>query len=280
MSYPTINDLEKNVAGLMDVEDELGWQHEGLFSRVDALGGVLGPSFHLEVDLMAKPGFTTTNLTYDQGPSGTQDSVFTKHITSPLVAQYPSQTEKFQSTAQASRLNEKVAYPSERVRFTHKNPHSTGIQRKAWKTNRKVRKMVLGSDVGLEEACRFALYGVVGRFAYSYLSNVNISVWIKEQWAPLLGYSSDILYLTKGWMGFICKTPEDATRLLENSWVNGGSNLMLKRWRVDFDPLTKHFQFRHLWVLLPGLPIHLWNAGALRAIGDSLGKFISLTSSS
>jgi hypothetical protein len=40
--------------------------------------------------------------------------------------------------------------------------------------------------------------------------------------------------------------------------------------------MTEHFQFRHLWVLLPGLPIHLWNAGALRAIGDSLGKFLSL----
>jgi len=71
MSYSTINDLEKNVASLMDVEDELGWQHEGLFSRVDALGGLLGPSFLVEADLMKNPGFTTTNLTYDQVPPRT-----------------------------------------------------------------------------------------------------------------------------------------------------------------------------------------------------------------
>jgi hypothetical protein len=96
--------------------------------------------------------------------------------------------------------------------------------------------MVLGADVGLEEACRFALCGVVGRFAYSYLSKVNIIVWVKEQWAPLLGYSPDILHLTKGWMGFLCKTPEDVSRLLEKPWINGGSSLLLKRWRVAFDP--------------------------------------------
>jgi hypothetical protein len=29
-----------------------------------------------------------------------------------------------------------------------------------------------------------------------------------------------------------------------------------------------------MWVLLPGLPLYLWNEGELAAIGDSLGKFI------
>jgi hypothetical protein len=40
--------------------------------------------------------------------------------------------------------------------------------------------------------------------------------------------------------------------------------------------MTEHFQLRHLWVLLSGLPMHLWNEGALRAIGDALGRFITL----
>jgi hypothetical protein len=51
---------------------------------------------------------------------------------------------------------------------------------------------------------------------------------------------------------------------------------MLKRWRLAFNPDTDYFTHRHLWVLLPGLPLHLWNEGALRAIGNSLGKFIAL----
>jgi hypothetical protein len=88
----------------------------------------------------------------------------------------------------------------------------------------------------------------------------------------LLRYSTSL----KGWMGFICKTLEDASLLLNRFWVLGGSSLMLKRWRVAFDPLTEHFQHRHLWVLLSGLPIHLWNEGDLKAIGDALGHFITL----
>jgi hypothetical protein len=65
MSYSTLNDLEKYIAGLMDAEDEMGWKHKDLFTRVDALGGVLGPSIPVEVDLTAKNGFTPINLTYD-----------------------------------------------------------------------------------------------------------------------------------------------------------------------------------------------------------------------
>ena len=56
----------------------------------------------------------------------------------------------------------------------------------------------------------------------------------------------------------------------------GGNSRMLKWWRVAFDPTTEYFQMHHLWVLLPGLPIHLWNEGALMAIENTLGTFISV----
>jgi hypothetical protein len=55
---------------------------------------------------------------------------------------------------------------------------------------------------------------------------------------------------------------------------------MLKRWSITVNPETKHFQHRHLWVLLPGLSLHLWNEGAFKALGNALGQFISLDSSS
>jgi len=50
---------------------------------------------------------------------------------------------------------------------------------------------------------------------------------------------------------------------------------MLKRWRLAFNPDTEYFQYRHLWVLLPSLPLHLWNEEALEAIGNSLGTFVA-----
>jgi hypothetical protein len=154
------------------------------------------------------------------------------------------------------------------------------VRRKAWKPNKKARRMVLGSDVGLEESCRLALCGLVGRLSYPHLADSSVQGWITQFWAPLLGYEPEMLCLTKGWFGFICKTPEDAELLLNSFWVIGRSTLMLKRWRVAFDPRTEYFHYRHLWVLLSGLlPLHLWNEGAMRAIGDALGRYITLDSS-
>jgi hypothetical protein len=108
------------------------------------------------------------------------------------------------------------------------------------------------------------------------LADSPVTDWVHKTWTPILGYAPEILYLTKGWMGFICKTPEDVTILLDRFWVLGGSTLMLKRWRVAFDPLTEHFQHRHFWVLLSGLPIAFLERGGLKAIGNALGRFISL----
>jgi hypothetical protein len=51
---------------------------------------------------------------------------------------------------------------------------------------------------------------------------------------------------------------------------------MLKRWWVAFDPVTKYFSLTHFWVQLLGLLLHLWNEGALEAIGNSLGMFIMI----
>jgi hypothetical protein len=51
---------------------------------------------------------------------------------------------------------------------------------------------------------------------------------------------------------------------------------MLKRCRVVFDPLTEYFQHKHLWVLMPSLPLHFWNEGSIQAIENSLGSFITV----
>lgn len=54
---------------------------------------------------------------------------------------------------------------------------------------------------------------------------------------------------------------------------------MLKRWHVGFDPVTKYFQFMHIWVLLPWLPIQFWNVEAFKSIGNELGRFMFLEDS-
>jgi len=56
--------------------------------------------------------------------------------------------------------------------------------------------------------------------------------------------------------------------------MNVGSSIMLKKWRVAFNPETEYFYFLHFWILLPGMPLYIWNEGALKAIGEALGSFI------
>jgi hypothetical protein len=45
---------------------------------------------------------------------------------------------------------------------------------------------------------------------------------------------------------------------------------------ISFDPTQDYFQFRHLWVLLPGLPLNFWNVNDLTSIDNALGRFIKV----
>jgi hypothetical protein len=93
----------------------------------------------------------------------------------------------------------------------------------------------------------------------------------KESLASYCGlYSRGIL--PPAWMVvFIFHSPEDADKILVGLWPFDGGNIMLKRWRLAFDPVQDYFQFRHLWVLLPGLPLNFWSYKTLMAIGNSIG---------
>jgi len=48
-------------------------------------------------------------------------------------------------------------------------------------------------------------------------------------WKPLLGYQPKQLLLQNGWTGFIFKSLEDSSLILERFWPFDGGSLMLKR---------------------------------------------------
>jgi hypothetical protein len=151
---------------------------------------------------------------------------------------------------------------------------------RVWKPKKTHPKLVLGMDVGLTEACNLALCALVGRLAYKDKCNLLLDDWIADSWKPLLGYIPRVLHLQHGWLGFIFRTPEDSVRILDMFWAVGNGSLMLKRWRLSFNPSTEYFSYRHLWVLLPGLPLQLWNQQALELIGSSLGRFLTVDTAS
>jgi hypothetical protein len=118
---------------------------------------------------------------------------------------------------------------------------------------------------------------VSGQGFIQYLSNVSLQAWVEQQWVPLLGYTPEILHLTKGWLGFICKSPEDLSTLLESRWVMGGNNLMLKRWRVAFDPTTSISDAPSVGAFT-GLTHPPLERGSTHGDRESLGSFISVDS--
>jgi hypothetical protein len=131
-------------------------------------------------------------------------------------------------------------------------------------------------DVGLSDACNLALCALVGRLAYKEHCKQSLESWVSVHWIPLLGYSPKILKLQQGWLGFIFRKPEDSVLILERFWAYDEGSLMLKRWRLGFKPSSEFFSHRHLWVLLPDLPLQLWNQQALELIGSAIGRFLRL----
>ena len=104
-------------------------------------------------------------------------------------------------------------------------PSNTISRKKIWKPKKRNRRMVPGADVGLEETCRRALCGLVGRLSYPYLPETKMDDWFKQKWAPLLGYVLEIFFLKKGWWRMVVNTLADANLLLKN---------ILDQWGLQF----------------------------------------------
>jgi hypothetical protein len=222
----------------MNVADEEHWRKQGLFDLVDSVG----------------KDYTSS----DKSPS--LPSLPSHFRSSPCTPCAPSFSKLLQSTS---------GYTTKPFSKGTKKKHCQHFQsqvgtkpdlnslpgRGIWRPKKIVHKMALGSDVGLPESCNLALCGLVGRLSYNYLCKVSILDWVDLSWKPLLGYAPEVIFLTKGWMGFLCKSPENVNVLLSHKWIITGSNLMIKRWCLAFNPESEYFHFRHLWILLPGLPL-------------------------
>jgi hypothetical protein len=248
---------------LMQPTDELLWKQEGLFDLADSLEKRCPPP----------PPESLSNCPYTSTVTNA-DTVFSPPTSFPALKSHTLTPDR------PPLIGPNKALISNTHRASSLPHREASIGRKQWKINRKTKRLVLGDDVGLENLCKMSVCALVGRISYKSLNPQPLEDWMKTNWLPLLGYCPEVLYLKKGWLSFLCRDPEDATKLLSSLWVFGGSSLMLKRWRMAFNPESDFFQLRHLWVLLPGLPLHFWTEGAIKAIGDSLGRFIAFDHSS
>jgi hypothetical protein len=256
------------------------WDHPTILASIDDLC-----STHFR---NTKQSVTPTNLIPGSTHPPTSTNLFS----------WPSSPNNTGSTAQATlegaRLLDKLKKGvdssdrqkcelGERRSLPGQTPIKKGIHKrrqKVWKPKLRHPKLTLGMDVGLTEACNLALCALVGRLAYKEKCKQNLDAWITTHWKSLLGYIPKTLLLQQGWLGFIFRKPKDTVLILERLWAFDEGSLMLKRWRLGFNPSLEFFSLRHLWVLLPGLPLQLWNQQALEQIGASIGRFLRVDPSS
>jgi hypothetical protein len=147
---------------------------------------------------------------------------------------------------------------------------------RVWKPKKVRHCLVIGMDVGLEETCKLSLCALVGRFAYKSKSSIPFSEWMKRTWSPIIGFDPEYLTLPCRWFSLVFKIPEDVEIILNGFWDFEGGSIMLKRWRMRFDPTTEFFSLHHVWVLLPSFPLNLWNKKAMMAIGNLFGRFLKV----
>jgi hypothetical protein len=130
--------------------------------------------------------------------------------------------------------------PTYHKRITTKRTH------RVWKPKQKHPRLVLGMDVGLSKACNLDLCALVGRITYKERCKQGLEDWLSAMWKHVLGYVPEVHILQKGWLGFIFKNPKDTVGILETLWGFGGGSLMLKRWRIGFNPTTEYFSYIHI----------------------------------
>lgn len=192
---PALILMDSLTDALMPPSDELIWHQAGFFDQVDSL--------------------EKTSCAAAQDTHPLSSALFPR-------SSHPASNRPLQNCS-----NRPFSPPVHRVPSA---PHRVASNsRKVWKSNKHYRRLVLGDGVGLEDLVKMSLNALVGRFSYKSMSPQPLEDWIKSHWSPILGYCPEILYLKKGWFGFLCRSPKDASRLLSTFRVIGGSSLMLKR---------------------------------------------------
>lgn len=114
----------------------------------------------------------------------------------------------------------------------------------------------------------------MGRLEYTSGSKLEISDWVNKCWVPLTRMALRINLLMNRWIMFIFPEAFDIDQILLKFWVFKQGSLFLKRWHVNFDPLKESQGIRHLWMLIPGLPIELWSEELIMGLANAVGKFI------
>jgi hypothetical protein len=95
----------------------------------------------------------------------------------------------------------------------------------------------LGEDARLDRVEALSSRALVGRFEYIVPSRGEVIKWVNNEWNSYLGYCAGFITFMKGWVCFQFMKDNDLHKVLDRFWMLGKGSLVLKKWKVDFNPL-------------------------------------------
>ena len=139
----------------------------------------------------------------------------------------------------------------------------------------EIPEIVLPAEQPIKIALALAERGLVGQFMGLWPSAKTTDDWIQRNWRPLLKHSVTCYPVGRGFYIFEFISKEDRDLIFRSGpYFMGSRGLYLNRWSPDFDPTVDGPKEVPVWVRLPNLPVHYWNAQSLERIGNKLGRYI------
>jgi len=85
----------------------------------------------------------------------------------------------------------------------------------------------------------------------------SLNSWIQTHWVPVIDYALIVHFLTRGWVGFIFHTKDDAWKILGGHWYWDKHVLSAKPYHPLFDAWVELVTNDPIWIKLSKLPLEL-----------------------
>ena len=152
-------------------------------------------------------------------------------------------------------------------------------QLKAFKVKERRAQLVLGLELTVDKVAGMQKRTLIGRLEYIKLTGPEMKTWMQQNWEPIIGYTPRFSVLMKGWFCFHFISEAAVEQILKKFWTIQRGSLVLEHWYMAFDPVSAPVRKRHLWVILPGFPLHWWKQEILILVANALGTFVQVDQS-
>lgn len=137
----------------------------------------------------------------------------------------------------------------------------------------------IDSDVNAERIQGLTDYALLGRVEHSGVSHSFLKDWVIMNWKLILHYTPLFSILANGWYLFHLLSISDREIIFSRVWLISKGSMAFTRWHIGFDPHHERIVKRHLWVVFPDFPIHLWSREVFIGLANHLGTFIHMENS-